>query len=95
MRAFAGFLIRLVAYAVVLGIVSRLAEALWVQHGLDGSIELQQLHDNGTLALTIAPLVLAVIGFGPLLRAAIFIAALLAGAALTAPFALSRFVTGG
>jgi hypothetical protein len=94
MRAFAGFLIRLVAYAVLLGVVSRGAESLWVAHGLDGSIELQQFHDNGTLTLVIAPLVLALIGFGPLHRAAVFVAALLAGAALTAPFAFAHFVNG-
>jgi hypothetical protein len=91
MRALAGFLIRLVAYAVALGIVSRIAEYLWVQRGLDGSIALQPLHDAGITTLVIAPIVLAVIGFGPLRPVAIFIATFLIGAALTAPFALARF----
>ncbi len=90
MRAFAGFLIRLVAYALTLGIVSRAAEWLWQWKGLDGSIELQPLHDNGLLTLVIAPVVLALVGFGVFRRVAIFIAAALAAAALTAPFAFAH-----
>jgi hypothetical protein len=84
------FFIRLIAYALVLGIVSRVAEALWVQNGLDGSIALQPLHDAGITTLVIAPIVLA-FGFGPLARVALFVAAFLVGAALTAPFACARF----
>ena len=94
MRAVAGFLIRLIAYALVLGIVARVAEALWVQHGLDGSIALQPLHDGGVTPLVIAPVVLALLGFGPLRAATVFVAAFLAGAALTAPYALARFAGG-
>jgi len=90
-RALAGFLIRLVAYALVLGVAARIADALWVRYGLDGSIELQPFHDLGVEALLIAPLPLALFGFGPLRQAAIFIAALIVGAALTAPFAAARF----
>jgi hypothetical protein len=90
MRAVTGFFVRLVVYALVLGIVSRVAEALWVQHGLDGSIALQPLHDGGLTTLVVAPVVLA-LGFGRLRGAAVFIAAFLVGAALTAPFALARF----
>jgi hypothetical protein len=90
MRAITGFFVRLVVYALVLGIVSRVAEALWVQHGLDGSIALQPLHDGGLTTLVVAPVVLA-LGFGRLRGAAVFIAAFLVGAALTAPFALARF----
>jgi uncharacterized membrane protein YvlD (DUF360 family) len=91
MRALAGFLIRLVAYAVALGVVSRIAEYLWVQRGLDGSITLQPLHDAGITTLVIAPIVLAIVGFGRLRPVAIFLATFLIGAALTAPFALARF----
>jgi hypothetical protein len=90
-RAFAGFLVRLVVYALALGIAARIATALWVQYGLDGSIELQPFHDLGFEVLLIAPLPLALFGFGPLRRLAWFIAALLIGAALTAPFAAARF----
>jgi hypothetical protein len=90
-RAFAGFLIRLVAYALVLGVVARIAAALWVQFGLDGSIELQPFHDIGVEVLLIAPLPLALFGIGALRGAALFITAFLAGVALTAPFAIARF----
>jgi hypothetical protein len=90
-RAFAGFLIRLVGYALVLGIVARVASSLWVNYGLDGSIGLQPFHDLGVEVLVIAPLVLALLGFGRLRNAALFIAAFLAGAALTAPFAVAHF----
>jgi hypothetical protein len=90
-RALAGFLVRLVAYALTLGIAARIASALWVQQGLDDVSELQPFHDLGFEVLVIAPLVLALFGFGPLRRLAIFIAALLIGAALTAPFAAARF----
>lgn len=91
MRAFAGFLIRLVAHALVLGVAARIAAALWVRYGLDGSIELQPFHDLGLEVLTIAPLVLALLGIGALRRPAIFLGAFLAGAALTAPFACAHF----
>jgi hypothetical protein len=94
MRAVTDFLIRLVGYALVLGVVSRGAEYLWVQHGLDGSIALQPFHDAGITTLVIAPIVLAAFGFRPLRAATIFVAAFLVGAALTAPFALARFAGG-
>jgi len=89
--ALAGFIVRLVGYALALGIVARIAAALWVQYGLDGSIELQPFHDYGVEALIIAPLPLALFGFGRFGRAAFFIAAFLAGVALTAPFVTARF----
>ena len=91
MRAFAGFVIRLVAYALVLGIAARIAAALWAHDGLDGSIELQPFHDLGLEVLTIAPLVLALFGAGALRRAAVFVGAFLAAAALTAPCACAHF----
>ena len=92
MRAFAGFVIRLIGYALVLGVVARLAEWQWVRNGLDGSIALQQLHDNGMLTLYIAPVVLALIGVGFLRQVAIFLAAFACGAALTAPFIFARVI---
>ena len=94
MRAVTGLLIRIVAYAVVLGIVSRVAEHLWVARALDGSLALQPLHDAGITTLVIAPVILALAGVGRLRPVAIFLAAFLCGAALTAPFALAR-VAGG
>jgi hypothetical protein len=89
--ALAGFLVRLVGYALAFGIVARVASAWWVQYGLDGSIDLQPFHDLGVEVLVIAPLPLALFGFGALRQVALFIAALLIGAALSAPFAAARF----
>jgi hypothetical protein len=90
-RAFAGFVVRLVLYALVLGITARVAEALWVQQGLDSAAELQAFHDLGIRVFVIAPFVCALIGTPPLRRVAIFLAAALVGIALTAPFACARF----
>jgi hypothetical protein len=91
MRAIAGFIIRLIGYALVLGAVDRIADALWIQYGLDGSIALQPFHDLGVEVIYIAPLPLALIGFGALRQAALFIAAFLVGVALTAPWATAHF----
>jgi hypothetical protein len=90
-HALAGFVIRLVAYGLVLGAVARIAANYWVQLGLDGSIALQPFHDIGVEVLVIAPLPLALLGFGRARGAALFVAAFLAGLALTAPFAVARF----
>lgn len=90
MRAIASYLIRLVAYAIVLGLIARAADFLWVSKGLDDVIPLQPLHDNGELVLVLAPIVLALIGVGALRPVAVFLAAFLIGAALTAPFAFAR-----
>jgi hypothetical protein len=89
--AIAGFIIRLVGYALVLGVTARIAESLWVQKGLDNAIEWQSFHDTGISVLVIAPLVLALCGVGAFRRVAIFVAAFLVGVALTAPFACARF----
>ncbi len=89
---FVAFVIRLVLYALLLGITSRLAQALWSNHGLDGVVELQSFHDGGLTALLVAPIVLALIGFGRLGWVALFLAFCLVGAALTAPFAFSHLV---
>jgi MFS-type transporter involved in bile tolerance (Atg22 family) len=90
-RAVAGFIIRLVAYALVLGVTARVAESLWVQNYLDSNVDLRPFHDTGISILEIAPLVLAIVGTGALRRVAIFLAAFLVGVALTAPFACARF----
>ena len=91
----AGFIIRLVGYALLLELSSRFAQQLWVQNGLDNVASLQTLHDDGILALWIAPFVLALFGFGALRTTAIFLGFALAAAALTAPFALARFALSG
>jgi phosphoglycerol transferase MdoB-like AlkP superfamily enzyme len=89
---FAAFVIRLVLYALLLGLTSRAAQTLWSNHGLDGVAALQPWHDAGVTALLVAPVVLALLGVGPLRRPALFVAFFLAGAALSAPFAFSHLV---
>ena len=81
---------RLVAYGVLLGVSSRIAQTLWDNAGLDALAALQPLHDAGVLALLLAPFVLALIGIGRLRGLAVFTACFLAGAALTAPFVCAR-----
>ena len=89
-----GFLVRLVLYALLLGVSYRVAETLWLNAGLDGVDALQHLHDAGALVLVIAPFVLALAGVGRLRAFALFAGFALAGAAITAPFVLAR-VAGG
>jgi hypothetical protein len=85
-----GFVIRLIGYALLLGFSARLASTLWSRDGLDAIVALQPFHDQGILALYVAAVVLALIGFGRLRALAIFVGFFLAGAALTAPFAIAR-----
>jgi hypothetical protein len=68
----------------------RLASYEWAANGLDNLAALQPLHDAGMTALAVAPLVLALCGFGRLRDAAVFLAFALAGAAISAPFAIAR-----
>lgn len=86
------FIIRLVGYALLLGVASRIAQTLWTQNGLDGVASLQPVHDTGVTALLIAPIVLALLGVGVLRGACVFLGCALAGAAITAPFVLTRVV---
>jgi hypothetical protein len=86
-----GFIVRLIGYALLLGVASRVAQTLWSNDGLDAVGALESFHDKAVTALLIAPLVLALIGAVPALRAlAVFLAFFLAGAALTAPFVCAR-----
>jgi hypothetical protein len=85
-----GFIIRLAGYGVLLGITARVALVWWSQYGLDEVAALQRFHDNGIAALLIAPIVLALIGFGRLRDIAVFIGFFLIGAALTAPLVCAR-----
>ncbi len=91
---FVAFVVRLVLYALLFGLTSRAAQALWSDHGLDGVAALQPWHDTGVTALLVAPVVLALLGFGPLRWPALFVAFFLVGAALSAPFAFSHLVGG-
>lgn len=91
MRALGGFLVRLVRYAVVLLAVLWIAEQQWERLGLWSYPTLQPFHDAGVFVLVVAPIVLAIVGFGALRVPALFVAAFLIGAALTAPFAVAHF----
>lgn len=89
------YVVRLVGYALLIGIPVRVAEWFWVRAALDAVDVLQAPHIAATATATIAPFVLALFGFGALRNTAVFIALYIAGAALTAPFALARLATTG
>jgi hypothetical protein len=84
------FFFRLVGYALLLGIASRIAQTLWTANGLDQLASMQPLHDGGLVTLAIAPFVLALAGFGALRDVCVFVGCALAGAAITAPFVIAR-----
>ena len=94
MHAVAGFIVRLAAYAVLLGIAARLAQYWWDQRGLGDVIVLQGVHDTAVAVLALAPIVLALLGVGPLRPLAVFVAWFLVGAALAAPFVFARLAAG-
>ncbi|HEX3464073.1 MAG TPA: hypothetical protein VHS78_08505 [Candidatus Elarobacter sp.] len=87
---FVAFVLRLVGYALLLGVTSRVMQSLWTGYGLDGVRRLQHFHDVTIAALLIAPVVLALLGFGRLQAVAVFCGFFLTGAALTAPFVCVR-----
>ncbi len=85
-----GFIVRLIGYALLLGLASRGAQTMWMQYGLEDVRRLQHFHDVGVTGLLVAPLVLALLGVGVLRSVAVFAGFFLAGAALTAPFVCAR-----
>ncbi|MGB8267547.1 MAG: hypothetical protein WCE44_14560 [Candidatus Velthaea sp.] len=95
MSAIIAFVVRLVGYALIVGIPARLAEWIWQQKNLDTVDELQTPHSIAFLVLGFTPFVLALFGFGRLRNLAVFIALALDGAVLTAPFAFARLVSVG
>jgi hypothetical protein len=88
----ANFIIRLVCYALLFGVSAYLFQTWWSGDGLDAVGALRSFHDKTVLGLRVAPLVLALIGIGRLRSVAVFLAFLLAGAALTAPYVCTRIV---
>jgi hypothetical protein len=86
---FATFVLRFLSYAIVLGIAYGVAQNFWVQRGLDLNENLAGYHTVAITALTLAPLVLAVVAIVAR-RLAVFVLFYLVGAVLTAPFALSH-----
>jgi hypothetical protein len=95
MSALIAFVVRLVGYALLIGIPVRVAEYFWTRAALDQVDALRPPHDVATATATIAPFVLAFFGYGALRNAAVFVALYIAGAALTAPFALARLAASG
>jgi hypothetical protein len=89
------FVIRLVGYALLIGVPYRIAEYFWERASLDQVDVLRAPHDLAVAILLIAPIVIAFFGFGRLRQTAVFIALYLAGAALTAPFAFARLTPAG
>jgi hypothetical protein len=90
MGSLIGFVVRLVGYALLVGIPVRIAEYLWERAGLDHVDVLRAPHDTFATVVTYMPFILALFGFGVLRRPAIFIAGYIAGVALTASFAFAR-----
>jgi len=90
-----GYIMRLVGYALIVGIPARIADWLWQQKNIDTVEQLQGPHAATILVLEIAPFVLALFGFGRLRNLAVFIALVVDGALLTAPFAFARLVAPG
>jgi hypothetical protein len=93
--ALISYIVRLVGYALVLGIPGRISEYLWERAALDGVDVLRAPHDAAMTIVIVTPFVLALFGYGVFRRPAVFIAMYLAGAALTAPFALARLALAG
>ena len=90
MGAVIAFIIRLVGYGLLVGVPYRIAEYFWLREGLDQVDVLRAPHDQAALVMFVAPVLLALFGFGTLRQLAMFVALFLAGAALTAPFAFAR-----
>jgi hypothetical protein len=84
------FIVRLVGYALLLGVTSRVFQMQWSSYGLEDVRRLQHFHDVGVMALLVAPAVLALFGVGLLRQGAVFVAFYLVGAALTAPLVCAR-----
>lgn len=86
---FAVFIVRFLAYAIVLGIAYGIAQGYWTHEGLDLNADLAHYHALAVAVLMAAPIVLAIVASvaRPL---AIFVLCYLVGAVLTAPFALAR-----
>jgi hypothetical protein len=95
MGSLIGFVVRLVGYALLIGIPVRFAEYLWERAGLDQVSALRAPHDLAITIATYAPVVLALFGFGALRRPAIFVAGYIVGVALTASFAFARLAPTG
>lgn len=87
---FAAFIVRFLAYSLVLWAAYAIAQTQWTHADLDLNDAFNSLHALGVIVLTVAPLVLAIVAI--IARpVAIFVLFYLVGAVVTAPFALARF----
>ncbi|HYW54921.1 MAG TPA: hypothetical protein VE826_13195 [Dongiaceae bacterium] len=87
----AGFILRLLGYALLFAVAGYLFQTWWSGDGLDAVGALRSFHDKAILGLRVAPLALALVGsVAPLRSLAVFGGFFLAGAALTAPFVCAR-----
>jgi hypothetical protein len=90
-RSFAAFIGRVIVYVFIIGVALAIAQALWNFFDLDRNDELAALRGEWTPLLAVAPVVCAIVG--ALLRPlGIFAVFYVAGAVLTAPFALLHAV---
>ena len=90
-RSFAGFIGRLIAYVVVVGVALAIANGVWNFLDLDRNDQLAMLRDQVTPLLALAPVVCALIA-GLSRPLAVFALCYVVGAVLTAPFALLHAV---
>jgi len=95
MGVIVAYIVRLVGYALLIGVPVRIAEFFWQRATLDHVGPLGLPHTIAATVATVTPFVLAVFGFGALRNAAVFVATCIAAAALTAPFALARLAAAG
>jgi hypothetical protein len=82
-------MVRLIWYAIIVGLASALAQREWIHHDLDGALELDQVRAQAPYYIGAITLGLAV--FSRLwLPAATFLLGALVGAVVTAPLALAH-----
>jgi hypothetical protein len=89
---FATFLLRFIGYAIVMAIAYGIANFFWAQNGLDFVDTVQGLHSLAVVVVGVAPLILALVAIVAR-PVAVFLLFYIAGAIVTAPFALARLVS--
>jgi hypothetical protein len=90
-RSFAGFIGRLIAYVVLIGVALAVANGFWNFLDLVRNDQLAALREQVTPLLSLAPVVCALLA-GLARPLGIFAAFYVVGAVLTAPFALLHAV---
>jgi hypothetical protein len=90
-RLFAGFIGRVIAYVLVIGVALALANAAWNFLDLDRNLALAALRSQVTPLLAVAPIACALLA-GIARPLGVFATFYVVGAILTAPFALLHAV---